>query len=210
MSRTEQLQAAWFEAHQELREFLSQWTYEEQARQIASTACSYWVQRAADGEQPETGPYVALYASAVAVLNQTSFAAATIPLDLAAAAIPTDRTLLPYQLSKIHTDVWMAGQLLSWDRKTIHRLARSLVHVYPAFGGRPVEMVAAFSNKLALPLLRRAVEVLDEHKCLDCKICGESAVRWEDADRRTEEWFTGARLRKERDVCPTQERSPSE
>lgn len=207
--REGQLLTAWYEAHQELRTYLETWTYIEQARQMASSAIGHWVQEAADGEQPSTGPYVALYASATAVANLVMYANDSIPLTNAAAAIPINATLLPYQLSKIHTDIWRAGQLLSWDRKTIHRVAMGACRTWPVTAGGWSELGSEPLGKLVPPLVRRAVDVLSNHRCLDCAICAEAAVRWEEADRRTEEWFTGARLRRDGEACPTEERSPS-
>jgi hypothetical protein len=201
--------AAWYEAHQELMMFLCLWTGPVEARVAASAACGWWVERAAEGEQPETGPYVALYASALAVLNQRGTSAGGIPPDVAAEHIPVNTSMLPYQLSKIHTDVWKAGQLLSWDRKTVRRVAKGLVRTRPVTSEGWVEIGGAPLGNLVPPLVRRAVAVLSEHECIDCSICGEYAVRWENADKHTEEWFTGARLRKEKVECPTEGKSQS-
>lgn len=210
MNRGEQLQTAWFDAHQELRVFLSKWFTADEALPMASTACGWWIERAADGEQPSTGPYVALYASAVAVANVQISMFGALKMDIAASHIPVNTSMLPYQLSKIHTDIWRAAQLLSWDRKTIRRVSKGITRVWPISATSWREMGLEPLGNLVPPLVRRAVDVLSEHECLGCKICDETAVRWEDADRRTEVWFVGARLRKERDVCPTQEKSPFE
>lgn len=210
MNRGEQLQTAWFDAHQELRVFLSKWVTADEALPMASTACGWWIERAADGEQPSTGPYVALYASAVSVVNLQISMHGTIPLDVAAVHIPVNTSMLPYQLSKIHTDIWRAAQLLSWDRKTIRRVSKGITRVWPVSATSWGNMGLEPLGNLVPPLVRRAVDVLSEHECLGCKVCDETAVRWENADRRTEEWFVGARLRKETDACPTQERSPFE
>ncbi len=189
--------------------FLCLWTGPSEARSIASAACGWWVERAAEGEQPETGPYVALYASAVAALNQKGCWGSSIPLDVAATHIPVNTSLLPYQLSKIHTDIWKASQLLSWNRTTIRRVAKGLVRTRPVSPGGWAEMGGAPLGNLVPPLVRRAVAVLSEHQCIDCRICDEYAVRWENADRCTEEWFTGARLKKEEAACQTEGKSPS-
>jgi len=201
---------AWWDAHQELRVFLARWVTADQALPMASVACGWWIERAADGEQPSTGPYVALYASAVAVVNLDIGMGGSIPLDIAAIHIPVSTSLLPYQLSKIHADIWKAGQLLRWDRKTIRRVSKGITRVWPVSPGGWAEMGLEPLGNLVPPLVRRAVAVLDEHECLDCKICEETAVRWENADTRTDEWFAGARARKDREECPTQEKSPSE
>jgi len=150
---------------------------------------------------------VALYATATSVLNVRANAEGSIPLDIAAAAIPINTSMLPYQLSKIHTDIWKAGQLLSWDKKTIRRVAKGLNRAWPVSPGGWAEIGALPLGNLVPPLVRRAVAVLSEHECFDCAVCGEAAVRWENADRRTEEWFAGARFRKKEEPCPTEEKS---
>jgi hypothetical protein len=200
---------AWYEAHQELMTFLCLWTGPIEARSIASAACGWWVERAAEGEQPEPGPYAALYASALAVLNQRGTAEGSIRSEVAVSHIPINASMLPYQLSKIHTDIWKAAQLLGWNRTTVRRVAKGLVRTRPVMAGGWAEMGSAPLGNLVPPLVRRAVAVLSEHQCVDCRICGEHAVRWENADRRTEEWFTGARLKKEEERCQTEGKSPS-
>jgi len=157
----EQLLSAWFDAHQELRVFLARGEVAADTRFLASTACGWWVERAADGEEPSTGPYVALYASAVATMNQRANLGGSIPLEVAASHIPINTTMLPYQLSKIHTDIWKAAQLLSWDRKTIRRVAKGLVRTWPVSSGGWAEVGAAPLGNLVPPLVRRAVAVPD-------------------------------------------------
>lgn len=210
VSREEQLRAAWYEAHQELRTFLDPLTWIEKSRATATAAISLWVRRAVDGYTAPVGPYGLLYGEAFALAN-TLPGFSDVP-DVAAlyAQIPLNRSLLPYQLSKIYTDIWRAGQLLHWDRKTANRATRALSLVWPT-SPRDWSLLGPDEvNPLAIPLARRAVDVLGEHTCVDCTICTEAALRWEDADRVTEAWLTNVRLKREEEACPTEERSPSQ
>jgi hypothetical protein len=210
VSREEQLQTAWYEAHQELRKYLEPWTYLETARSIASVACALWVRKALDGWVSHTGPYGLLYEGAYETAKLSEAGMNVPDLAVAERTIPTHGTLLPYQLSKIYVDCWKAGQLLHWDRKTANRATRALSMIWPTTASSWAPLPPDKINPLAAPLARRAVETLNHHECLDCAICSEAAVRWESADRATEEWFTGRRLKKEEEACPTEERSPSQ
>lgn len=210
MNREEQLRAAWYEAHQGLRDYLEPWSDIDTARRLASHACGIWVQMAADGVSLSAGPYASLYACAYQTLTALSLTF-EIPTDaIALSAVPVNTTLLPYQLSKIYVDVWKAAQLLHWDRRHIHRLAVGLGTVYPVTPHDWAELGSQPLGNMVPPLARRAVEVLEDHQCLDCQICAAGALRWEDADRATERWFTDQRLEREEAACPTEERSPSQ
>lgn len=209
MTREEQLAAAWYEAHQEVRTYLEPALGADQARVSASVACALWFQNAADGGNPATGPYGHLFAAAFYTAQQVAQGLATLDQVAMDKRIGIDRTLLPYQLSKIHTDIWKTAQLLHWDRKTVHRVSIGLSLVWPVSDSGWAPLGTRELSPLVLPLFRRAVETLTHHTCLDCAICTEGAVRWEDADRATEQWFTGRRLAKEEAACPTEERSPS-
>lgn len=192
--REEQAFTAWYEAHQGLRTYLEAWMNVEQARQLASSATAIWMQQAADGVEPSVGPYANLYACAYAAMGPLSITF-ELPDDVTAMeAIPINTTLIPYQLSKLFVDIWKASQLLSWDRKTIHRVARGLALIWPVSDSGWAPLGVVDLGKLVPPLVRRAVETLEHHRCLDCAICTEAALRWENADRATEEWFTERRL----------------
>ncbi len=210
MNREEQLSAAWWEAHQGLRTYAETWVDVDQARRVASSACALWVQAAADGTEPRVGPYANLYGCAYILMTTLSMAFVMPTEEQAQAAIPLNTTLLPYQLSKIHTDIWKAAQFLHWDRKTVHRVARGMSLVWPVSDSGWAPLGAQQLGPLVPPLVRRAVETLEHHRCLGCKICDEATVRWESADRATEEWFTARRLSREGESCPTQGKSPSE
>lgn len=210
MTPEERLTAAWFEAHQELRVFLEHWTYVDKARAVATASCALWVRHALDGRVAHSGPYGLLYAAAYETAKMTVGGMDVAPPEEAERLIPLDKTLLPYQLSKIYTDCWKAGQLLHWDRKTANRATRALSMLWPTGPTGWCEIGPDKINPLAIPLARRAVETLEHHTCLDCAICTEAAVRWESADRATEEWFTARRLLNEEEACPTEERSPSQ
>lgn len=194
MNREDQAAAAWYQAHGAIRTYLETWCDVDMARQIASSACAIWVEQAADGTQPSVGPYANLYACAIGVLGPMSLTVEVPSLEAAQDAVPLNTTLLPYQLSKIHTDVWKAGQLLHWDRKTIHRAARGLSLIWPVSDSGWAPLGVQELSPLVPPLTRRAVETLNHHRCLDCAICTEAAVRWENADAATEQWFTQRRL----------------
>lgn len=209
MTREQQLSAAWYEAHQELRVFLEPWTYIEKARAVATASCALWVRHALDGRQYQSGPYGGLYALAYETAKLSISGPALPPAEVAERLIPIDRTLLPYQLSKIHADVWKAGQFLHWDRKTANRVTRALSLIWPSSAETWAPLGPDMINPLAIPLARRAVETLNHHTCLDCAICTEAAVRWEGADRATEEWFTERRLLREEAACQTEGKSPS-
>lgn len=209
MNREEQLRAAWYEAHQELRVFLERWTYVEKARAVATVTCALWVRHALDGRQFHTGPYAGLYAAAYETAKLSIGGMEMPDAEEAQEFIPIDATLLPYQLSKIYVDCWKAGQLLHWDRKTGNRATRSLSLIWPVSAAGWAQLGPDMINPLAVPLARRAVETLNHHQCLDCDICTEAAVRWEGADRATEEWFTTRRLSKEEAACQTEGKSPS-
>lgn len=210
MNREEQLLKAWFEAHGALRDYLEAWCDVDTARSVASSACAIWMQQAADGVAPAVGPYANLYACAYAVLGPLSIRFVVPDESSALRAVPYNTTLLPYQLSKIYVDIWKAAQLLHWDRKTVHRVSRGLSLVWPVSDTGWAPLGVTELGNLVPPLTRRAVETLNHHRCLDCAICTEAAVRWEAADRSTEEWFTARRLEALEDPCPTQEKSPSE
>ena len=188
------LTRTWYEAHTVLREYLEQYVANDVARTLASRACSVWVQSAADGNRPQRGPYAYLYTCAIVVLQENLGMGLTIAVCDLEVAIPVSTELLPYQLAKLFTDVWKAGQLLSWDRKTIHRAAKGLSKRWPDSPSTWCELVGDEMSPLVLPLARRAVAVLSEHQCLDCQICGEAAVRWEEDDQRTEVWNANQRL----------------
>jgi len=210
VSREEQLRAAWYEAHQELRDFLEPYTHTDRARVIATTACALWMRKALDGYVSVTGPYGLLYVAAYEVATHAVGSTDLPEISEAEKRVPINKTLLPYQLSKIYVDCWKAGQLLSWDRKTANRATRALSLIWPVTSEGWATIGPDEINPLAVPLARRAVETLNHHECLDCSICTEAALRWEEADHATEEWFTGRRLTKEEGECPTEERSPSQ
>jgi hypothetical protein len=192
--REEQYFTAWYEAHGALRTYLEPWTDVDMARQLASTAVAVWMQSAADGEQPPSGPYAALYAAAYILLGSLSIRY-EVPDDVTAMqAVPLNTTLLPYQLSKLYVDIWKAAQFLAWDRKTIHRVSRGLALIWPVSDSGWAPLGPVELGRLVPPLARRAVETLEHHRCLDCAICTEASLRWENADRATEEWFTERRL----------------
>jgi len=209
MNRVEQLYAAWYEAHGELRTFLEHWTYVDKARAVATASCAGWARHALDGGQFHTGPYSGLYTVAYETAMLSVGGADIPPFEVAQDKIPMNRSLLPYQLSKIYVDTWKAGQFLHWDRKTANRVTRALSLIWPVSDSGWAPLGVDEINPLAVPLARRAVQVLDEHTCLDCAICSEAVVRWEGADRATEEWFTARRLGKLEAECPTEEKSPS-
>lgn len=209
MTRAELLMTAWYEAHQELRTFMRPYCDEEIGRRLASTAFALWTGLAADGYQPKVGPYGQLFASCYAAAKPVL---GTMLLDddvAIEARVPLDSSMLPYQLSKIYVDIWRAAQLLSWDRKTRNRAARGFGLVYPVLQGGWAQLGSQPVGKLWPPLLRRALDVLEQHQCLDCTICGQGALRWETADANTEAWSTDRRLRREEAACPTEEKSPS-
>lgn len=210
MNRERQLRQFWFDAHQALRIYLEKWTSIEVARALASHACAIWMQHAADGLVEKVGPYVGLHKAAYAVLSPLSMTYDVPTWEDAQRAIADSGTLLPYQAAKVYVDVWRAAQLLSWDRKTIHRASKGLSVVFPSGPTGWLPLGQADLGRLVPPLARRAVEVLETHRCLDCQICAESALRWEDADIATEQWFTARRLEREEAACPMEERSPSQ
>lgn len=205
----EQLRAVWYEAHQEIRVFAQEWTDLKVGRSVASVACALWVRHSLDGRQSHTGPYGLLYAAAYDTVKLTPYGMLQPSAEEAEHKIPMNTTVLPYQLAKIYVDIWKAGQLLHWDRKTANRATRALSIIWPAGAESWFPLGGDEINPLAGPLARRAVETLSHHECLDCAICTEAAVRWEGADRATEEWFTARRLAKEEAACPTEEKSPS-
>jgi hypothetical protein len=207
--REEQLRATWFEAHQELRKFLEQWTYVDKARAVATVSCSLWVRHALDGRVTHSGPYGLLYAAAYETARMTVGGMDLPAIDVAEETIPMHATMLPYQLSKIYVDCWKAGQLLRWDSKTMNRATRPLSLIWPTSASSWIELGSDKINPLAIPLARRAVETLNHHRCIDCAVCTEAAVRWEKADEATEQWFTGRRLKREEEACQTEGKSPS-
>lgn len=205
----DRLQAAWFEAHQELRVWLEQWMYVEKARMVATVSCALWVRHALDGQVAYLGPYGLLYVAAYETAKLSVGGADMPEAKVAEQSIPMHATMLPYQLSKIYVDCWKAGQLLHWDRKTGNRVTRALSLIWPTTASSWAPLGQDQVNPLAVPLARRAVETLGHHTCVDCAICTEAAVRWEKADETTEAWFTGRRLQKEEGACQTEGKSPS-
>lgn len=197
IGRAHQLGAAWFEAHQELRAFLETWLDIEVARTMASRALGIWVQQALDGVEPPLGPYANLFVAAHYCLTAKIDGRPGPSREEAWLQAPMDRTLLPYQVAKIHTDLWKAGQLLAWDMRTIHRVSRGLSLVWPSSATHWTTLDPGVETKLVGSLLRCAVESLSEHRCVDCLVCAEHALRWEKADERTEQWFTARRLNQE-------------
>lgn len=210
VNRDEQLSAAWYEAHSAIRVYVETWMDVDTARAVASSACAVWVQSAADGDAVQPAPYALLYGCAYILMADYSMQFDRPTEADAVQAVPLNTTLLPYQLSKIYVDIWKAAQLLHWDRKTIHRVAMGACRTWPVTAGGWAELGSQPLGKLVPPLVRRAVETLNHHRCLDCAICTEAAVRWENADRATEQWFTARRLQREEAACPTEERSPSQ
>lgn len=194
MNREEQARAAWYEAHTVLREFLEPLTGMDKARELASKACGYWLQAAADGMVTPYGPYAQLYAAAIHAVQQECGVLLMATIGTLERAVPVSQTLLPYQLSKIYTDVWKAAQFLAWDRKIIHRAAKGVAQSYPDSPTTWAPLGIDWIGPLVLPLGRCAVEVLSTHECLECEICAQAAVRWEDDDSRTEKWNTNQRL----------------
>jgi len=210
VTREEKLSAVWYEAHMGLREYLEAWVDVDTARTAASKACAIFVEQAADGMQLKVGPYGQLYAAAYACIGPLSMRFEIPSDEIAQAAVPAHARRLPYDLSKVYTDVWKASQLLHWDRKTIHRVTRGLALTWPVSDSGWAELGVTPLGNLVPPLVRRAVETLDHHRCLDCKICTEAAVRWEYGDNCTEAWLTARRVAKEEAACQTEERSPSQ
>jgi len=209
VNRGEQLQTAWWNAHQELREYVEPFVTIDQARHVASLAVGYWVEMAADGHQPATGPYGQLFAAAYGCIKAITAMTDEDSIEKMEDRVPADNSMLPYQLSKIYVDIWKASQLLSWDRKTIHRLGRGAAVVWPVSDGGWAELGVTPLGKLVPPLVRRAVEVLDLHQCIGCNICAQAALRWEQADSHTEAWATNRRLKREEAACQTEESSRS-
>jgi hypothetical protein len=206
VTREEQLSAAWYEAHNAIRMYAETWMDVDTSRAVASSACAVWVQAAADGGATHAAPYANLYTCTYILMANHSMQFNRPTEADAVAMIPLNTTLLPYQLSKIYVDIWKAAQLLHWDRKTIHRVARGMSMIWPVSDSGWAPLGVRELGPLVPPLVRRAVETLEHHRCLDCAICTEAAVRWEDADRATEQWFTSRRLAKEEAACPTEER----
>lgn len=194
MTRQQLAAAAWYEAHWELREYLENYVSIELARNVASKACGLWVRKAADGEVLTFGPYAGLYEAAQYCLGHDTGMAYVEHSEDPYSDVKPSTTLLPYQLAKLYTDIWSAAQLLSWDRKTVNRASKGISEVWPSNATSCMSIDPDGPGPLALALGRRAVDVLSEHRCLDCAICTEAATRWEADDRRTEEWFTARRL----------------
>ncbi len=194
MSREEQARAVWYEAHDALREWVQPYVSVLLGRRFASEACGLWVRNAADGKVPTTCAYALVYDAMRHVLSEQP-AMAELPLPAALQPpLHSSTALLPYQLSKIYWDIWKAAQLLHWDQKIRNRASKGISETWPFSpdGLTSVDIVGL--SPLAAPLGRRAVAVLDEHECVDCAICNEAAVKWEDEDKRTELWFTAQRL----------------
>ena len=194
MKSVEDVKELWYEAHTALREYLEPFSDIEYARSMASKACGYWVQAAADGMVTPYGPYAQLYASAVYVLQHQAGLTVIFPVETLESAVPVDNGRLPYSLSRLYNEVWFAAQLLHWDRKTVHRAAKGLSQSWPSSSTTWSPLGVDWLGGLVLPLARRAFDVVVEHKCLDCVVCQDFSVRWENDDKRTEEWKTNQRL----------------
>ena len=194
MNSEQQLRAAWFEAHDEVRAYLQPFASIELGRKLASQACGYWVRKAADGAVPSSCAYASLFEAAAYLLVHHPAMPCTVSEQKLHDNIPYASTLLPYQMSKLYVDVWKAGQLLGWERKLINRASKYVSEVWPSSATCHTAFDLQGLGPLAEPLARRAVAVLSEHQCLECEICDQASQRWEDEDKRTEEWFTAQRL----------------
>lgn len=190
----EQAKAVWFDAHQDVCHWLEPFLEFELARRVASRAAAKWVRCALDGEQGRHGPYEGLFLLAFGSIAGRSGSVDLPSWDELHEAIPYDTKLLPYQLCKLYTDIWQAGQLLKWDHKTSNRVSRALAEVYPVTQWQWEHLDPEQSHQAAHALASCAFDVLSTHVCEDCPICLEHATRWENADACTEAWFTGRRL----------------
>lgn len=194
IGRVEQAKAAWFEAHQDVRFWLEPFLEIELANRVASRACAHWVRVALDGDQTTNGPYQDLFKLAFGAISGRPGSVDLPSWSELEQGIPYDTKLLPYQLSKLYSDFWKAGQLLKWDNKTSNRASRALVGIYPINEWQWESFHPLDTYRAAEALARCAFDVLSTHTCEDCTTCIEHAERWENADACTEAWFTGRRL----------------
>lgn len=194
MTAEQQARAAWYEAHDGLREWVQPFLSIALGRRFASKSCGYWVRQALDGHTPQTCAYDLLFQAMRHVVGlEPGMPELGIP-ELLHDTPDSTRTLLPYQMSKLYWDIWKAGQLLKWDQKIRNRASKGVSEAWPSGPVYWTSLDPLGIGPLAGPLGRRAVEVLAEHECTDNSLCNEAAEKWEAEDKRTETWFTARRL----------------
>lgn len=197
MSSEELARSIWYEVHDGLREWVQPYVSVLLGRRLASEACGLWVRNAADGKVPTTCAYALAYEAMRHVLaEQPGMIEGGLPAGLEP-PMQSPTSLLPYQMSKLYWDVWKASELLHWDQKIRNRASKGVSSAWPWGPHQCAGVDVEGLSPLAGPLGRRAVAVLVEHECLDCAICTEAAVKWEDEDKRTEQYFTARRQQRE-------------
>ena len=193
MTREALALATWFDTHEELRGFLQPLVSIGMGRRMASDACGLWVRNAGDGKVPTTCAYALAFDAVSHVLISEPGPTELVSAAALSLLYPLPHSELPWTLAKLYWDIWKAGQLLSWDKKTVNRASKGISDHWPWGPSQYAALDPNVSSHLAKPLGRRAVEVLDEHECLDCAICTEWAEKWEAEHARTEAWITARR-----------------
>lgn len=194
MTAEQQARAAWYEAHDGLREFVQPFFSLDVGRRLASEACGLWVRNALDGKVPDTCAYALTFDAVSHLVIQQPGPTSLVSPGALSMRYPLSQSLLPYQLAKLYWDIWKAGQLLKWDQKIRNRASKGVSEAWPSGPVYWTSLDPLGIGPLAGPLGRRAVEVLAEHECTDNSLCNEAAEKWEAEDKRTETWFTARRL----------------
>jgi hypothetical protein len=188
---------AWERMHTASKLYLGDLGYVDEAPAWGAQACGYWLRAVLDGFDAPFGPYANLYAATVFVARRKAGMSFAWSAAQCEDLVPLSDFQLAYDLCRLASEAWKAGQLAGWDRSSINIVSRSLGYLIPeGKDGRfscAQEMIKGHGYFTA----RRALEVVHEHTCAKCLICAAAAHRWDADDQATEVWLTGQRLARE-------------
>lgn len=189
MNGEEDLRYQGIKAFVRLREWAIGHCDEAAGPAVALQGVSVWFMNAARGRPTISGPWALLYwKTADIVWFEKGNTAPAMPFEIAN-SVPTPTSEQVAVMSRLYSVVYMLALYGEWSDDDVTDIAAAIGTLsFDRMITVRLMIKELMDGKAGLPL-RRAVDALNEHRCVGDDRCALSSVLWENEDQKSAQWL---------------------
>lgn len=185
------LQGVW-ETYVLLYQLLQGWAAayvpQEASHKVARFAIARLFQFACIAWETTEGVYAEVGDVALSLLIREAWIAGEITLGSPQGNIPIPGRAFLDDLARLYSNVYQMSYFANWTCREKEVIAMAIRRHDPKMHDPLYLNMHIMGDAEALPLLRRALEAMDEHNCSDSLVCDAASDIWADEARRQDVW----------------------